>query len=118
MGILPEQQLTNDSVCWHMHDTSLRFTWELSRFLISLHLSWLHFDKIATDKPILSYTPLYLIASVMHVGNAWGALLHTTAWLQAHNAGSRSYQTPCSQLAVGFGRAAGMVEGKVQLFFG
>lgn len=101
-----------------MHDTSLRFTWELSRFLISLHLSWLHFDKIATDKPILSYTPLYLIASVMHVGNAWGALLHTTAWLQAHNAGSRSYQTPCSQLAVGFGRAAGMVEGKVQLFFG
>lgn len=65
VGILPEQQLSNGSVCWHMHDTPQRFTWELSRFLISLHLSWLHFDKTAPGKPILFYTPWYLIASVM-----------------------------------------------------
>jgi len=51
--------MSNDFACWHTHDTPLRFIWELSRFPISLHLSWLYFDKTALDKPIFFYPLLY-----------------------------------------------------------
>lgn len=70
---LPEQQLSNHFACWHTPDTPLRFIWELSRFLISLHLSWLYFDKTALDKSIFFFLLLCLIAPMMHLGNIWGS---------------------------------------------
>lgn len=113
MGILPEQQLSNDFACWHTHDTPLRFIWELSRFLISLHLSWLYFDKTALDKPIFFYPFLYLIASMMHLENTWGP-----GGLSSMLPPEHSYKAHKCKLTVDFGHAPGMVAGKARLCFG
>lgn len=107
VGILPEQQLSNDFACWHTHDTQLSFIWELSRFLISLHLSLLYFDKTALDKSVFFYAHLCLIASMMHLGERISALQPEC-----------SYKVPKCKLTMGFGHAPGTVAGKAWLCFG
>lgn len=100
---MPEQQLSNHFACWHTHDTPLRFIWELSRFLISLHLSWLYFDKTALDKSIFFFPLLCLTAPMMHLGNTWGSSSRAQLW------GAQM------QITAGSGCAPGMVAGKAQL---
>lgn len=120
VGILPEQQLSNGSVCWRLHDTPQCFTWELSRFLISLHLSWLHFDKTAPGKPILSYTPPVFNSICDACRKCLGGLLHniTWAWLQAQQCRLMEQPNPSFTAAVDFSHAAGTLVGKIQVCFG